>query len=509
MIPITYRLRRGIRFEDRGGFTLVISEVPLSVIRTQKCIARLLQVCSDQKTVSQIALEAGIADEEQVLRICDYFNKKAILESAFISNPGYFPYVTVIIPTFDRGTDLAECLASVFSQDYPEERFEVIVIDDGSCDQTQKLVSAFPCLLLRNEKNMGQAYCRNLGAARARGEMLAFLDSDCVADPGWLRELVPCFLWEKVGAVGGYVGGYFCRTGLDRYEQKFSLLNLGEYIQWASDDKLTLYVPTCNMLVRKKAFFETGGIRTSLRLGEDVDFCWRMRETGWHLLYVPAGKVRHKHRRTLGSMLRRRLDYGFSEGMLYSLHPQKRKTVQVRALAAVGFAGVSISLLLLTPTPLLATAASAAVQAITKTLRLRARDVRVPLKMILLSTIRLLISYSFRIAFHIIRYYLVLLLLFGFLFHSLWVVATALLLFVSAIDYRTKRPQLGFPQFLFWYVLDQVAYQLGAMAGCLRVGSLRSYFPSFLTRIQPVPPALNKRDRKLGIMEKAKAVTGR
>ncbi len=479
MIPILFRLRKEIRFEDRDGFSLVISEAPLNVIRASKRAVRLLRLCDGERTLSQIALESGPADEEQVLRICDYFNKKAVLETAFLENRGYFPSVTVIIPSIDRGLYLVECLSSVFAQDYPAERIEVIVIDDGSRDETQQLAAGFPCRLLTNSNKRGQSYCRNLGAAQARSEILAFLDSDCVAAPCWLKDLVPGFLWEKAGAVGGYVDGYSDRSALDRYEQKFSLLNLGKYIQRSADDGSMFYIPTCNLLVRRRAFFEAGGIRETLHLGEDVDFCWRMRAAGWQALYVPAGIVRHKHRNTLRPMLRRRADYGSSEALLHRLHPRKRKTLQIRVLAALAFLGLGASIVFLTPLPLIATAACWAAEAAAKAFRLRRKRVSVPCGKMLLAAQRTHLSYFYLVAFHLVRYYLVFLLLVGFIYHSLLLFAAALLLFTSFTDYSAKRPRLAFPLFFFYYALDQVAYQLGAFAGCLRAKSFRSYYPLF------------------------------
>jgi mycofactocin glycosyltransferase len=479
MIPIIYKLRESIRFEARDAYSLVISEVPLNVIQASKRAVRVLQLCDGVRTLRQIADETGFTEEKHVFIICDYFNKKAVLETHVAENSSCFPSITAIIPTRDRALALIECLESIVSQDYPSDRIEIIVVDDGSRDETQKLVSAFLCKLITNPSSRGQSYCRNLGAQQANGEILAFLDDDCVAGRTWLRDLAQYFQWEEIGAVGGYVDGYSNKSLLDRYEKESSLLNLGKYIFRGVKDHSSFFVPTCNMLVRKKAYVETGGIRETLRIGEDVDFCWRMRDAGWQALYVPAGIVRHKHRNTIGTMLRRRADYGTSEAVLSSLHPDKRKTLQLRPLAAAAFLCSCFAIAFLTLVPLVVTGLSFAAETTAKAFRLRRKRIHISFGKIGSSVLRMYISYFYIMSFHLIRYYLVLLLLLGFAFHSLWYLGFSFLLFAASVDYSVKRPRLAFSVFFFYYLLDHVSYQLGVLAGCLRARSFRSYRPRF------------------------------
>jgi mycofactocin glycosyltransferase len=475
MIPILYKLRESIRFEDRSDSTLVISEVPLNVVQASKRSARILQLCNGKRTLREIARAAGIAQEKQAFIICDYFNKKAVLETSLMENSGYFPSVSIVIPTRDRAESVVECLESAYSQDYPSNRIEIIVVDDGSRDETQKLVSRFPCALLAHPTSRGQSYCRNLGARQAKSEIIAFLDDDCVAGRTWLRDLAPCFQWEEVGAVGGRVDGYSARSLLDRYEMEFSRLNLGKYILRGAKDRSAFFVPTCNMLVRKNTFIESGGIRETLHIGEDVDFCWRMRDAGWLALYVPAGTVMHKHRTTLSTMLRRRADYGTSEAVLSALHPHKRKTLQWRPPAAAAFLGLCFAIIFLQLFPLALTGACFVAETAAKAFRLRHKRIRVPLIRVGFSVLRIYMSYFYTMAFHLSRYYLVLYLLLGFVFPSLWPLALAFLIFTAFADYSAKRPRLPFPPFIFYYILDHISYQLGVLAGCLRAKSFRSY----------------------------------
>ncbi len=125
--------------------------------------------------------------------------------------------------------------------------------------------------------------------------------------------------------MGGRTVGYYTDSRLDRYEEVSSPLDMGKDLVVESRGHSTFYVPTCNLLVRRSVYEELGGLREDLSVGEDVDFCWRLRAGGACLVYVPGGLVRHKHRDRLSAMLRRRADYGTSEATLYSLHRDKRK----------------------------------------------------------------------------------------------------------------------------------------------------------------------------------------
>jgi mycofactocin glycosyltransferase len=483
MIPIIYKLRESIRFEDRGDSSLVVSEVPLNVVQASKRAARILQLCDGKRTLQEIARDAGVTQEEQVFKICDYFNKKSVLEASVPENRGYFPSLSIIVPTRDRGKSLVECLESLYAQDYPSEQIEIIAIDDGSVDETQKLMSGFACKLLKNPSSRGQSYCRNLGAQHAKGEILAFLDDDCVAGRTWLKDLVLYFRWEEVGAVGGYVDGYSSRSLLDRYEKVFSRLNLGKYIVRGMKDRSTFYVPTCNMLVRKKAFDETGGIRETMHLGEDVDFCWRLRDAGWQALYVPSGVVMHKHRNTLGKWLRRRADYGTSEAILIKLHPHRRKTLQWHPLATIAFLGLSFAIALFTLYPLAVTAAGFITEIAAKAFRSHKKLIHISFRKICSSVLRTYISYFYMMSFHLARYYLALFLLLGFAFHSLWCLGLFFLMLAATVDYSVKRPSVSLPAFFFYYLLDHLSYQLGVFTGCFRARSFRSYLVHYIRRM--------------------------
>ncbi len=483
MIPFAYRLRNEVRFERQDDSFLVISDAPLNVVRVSVRGAAILQSCDGRKTIAQIADELRHAlTEEQVFGVCAYFSKKGVLEPVQTENDDYYPRLTVIIPVRDRGDELKGCLESVFSQDYPAERIEVVVVDDGSLDGTAGVARSFPCKLLSLDRSRGQSFCRNLGAREGRGDILAFLDSDCTADRAWLKEIVPFFQWERVGAVGGRVDGCFKESSLDRYERVFSSLSMGKHMLYGANDDSLVYAPTCNLLVRRTAYIKTGGIRDDMRVGEDVDFCWRMRAAGHALLYVPYGGVRHKHRNGLSSMLKRRMEYGTSEAALYRLHPRKRKIFPIPVTSAIAFAALCASIGTFSLLPLCLCLGCFLLDVVLKAARMGRTGVRIPLRRVAASVIRTYLSFFWVASFHPVRYYLVPIILLGLAFHGLWPLALFLLLFSSSVDYLTKRPVLAFPAFLFYYVLEHVSYQTGVFIGCVKARTFGSYLPRLLIR---------------------------
>lgn len=489
IIPFVYKSRDKVRVIPSGDSYLAVCDLPLNAVRVNAQAIRILELCDGTRSITGIAREAGTANEEDVLRVCEYFRERGFLEQEAAPDTGFRPSVTVIIPVRDRPVELSECLASVFAQEYPRELMEVIVIDDGSTDHTPEVARRFPCTLLFNETSRGQSSCRNIGAREASGEILAFLDSDCVAETTWLRELVVWFVWERIGAVGGCVDGYFIETTVDRYEQAASPLNMGKRQLIGNNDSSTLYVPTCNLLTRKQVFEETSGFRPDLLVGEDVDFCWRMRDRGHILLYVPGGRVKHKHRSGLWNMLGRRKDYGTSEALLYGLHPDRRKRFNVPVFAGLSNVFACIGVLSLSPWILLVSLIPLLFDIVKKWLKLTQARLNLPLSRIAVSVIRGHFSLAYFFSFHLTRYYLILMIPLGFLLPPLWLLSLCALLIATAVDYTTRRPKLSYPVYLSYYLLEHLAYQLGVAIGCLRKRKFGSYIP-VLTMGRPRSPFL-------------------
>ena len=109
--------------------------------------------------------------------------------------------ISVIVPVYNAESTLPDLLDSLFNQTH--RGFEIIVVDDCSSDSTAHIAKNYSCCLIRLKENRGPAYCRNIGAKKARGELLVFTDGDCRADPGWLENVVRHFSKNDVVALMG------------------------------------------------------------------------------------------------------------------------------------------------------------------------------------------------------------------------------------------------------------------------------------------------------------------
>jgi mycofactocin glycosyltransferase len=485
MRGFVFSLTKNTSLEISSQGYFVTSKSPIRSLRINRTLFSILQKIQEGQEISVILLQFPEIKEGQLLSVLLSLTCKGYYLLERTSEVIEYPPVSIIIPTRNVSRDLFECLDSITKLDYPREKLEVLIVQDGMTPGTALNFDRLNLNHIILEKSQGPATARNAGAAKASGEIFAFIDADCIADINWLKEILPFFQTDGVGAIGGFVEGFYKKSWLDRYEEVSSSLNLGSRLLYERNTESTLYVPTCNTLVSRKAFIAAGGFKDGLRVGEDVDFCWRMRELGFALLYVPFGKVSHKHRNRLFSMLRRRGDYGTSEAPLYRSHKEKRKRFLIPLWASLSFLALIAAILLENPFPLGLVLLFLAADISQKSVSLKRRNFQFPLRSILFSSLRTHFSFYYYTSFHLIRYYLVLLLGLGFLFHPLFFFCIFALLLASTVDYATKKPRLVYPVYLFFYLMEHIAYQLGVFWGCLKHKFFGSYLPVFSRSYSP------------------------
>jgi mycofactocin system glycosyltransferase len=470
----------GLENNPQGGF--LVSRSPIRTLRVNRSLYTILRKIEAGKEGSDLISSQSGLPEGRLWPVLLSLTYRGYLRLEKIADIEDYPSVSVVIPTNRLSADLVECLESVDGLDYPREKLEVLLVEDAAPPNPDIRLARFGIKRIGLQKAQGPATARNIGAEEARGEILAFLDADCIADKNWLKETIPFFQVEGLGAVGGFVEGYYKKSFLDRYEEVSSSLNMGPRLLFEGNTSSNFYVPTCNMLVRRKAFEEAGGFNGGMRLGEDVDFCWRMRKQGYSLLYLPAGKVAHKHRNRLGPMLARRSAYGSSEASLYRLHKDKRKRFLVPLWAALSFLALVVAILLKNPYPLAAIPIFLAIDMVKKSTSLRRFQIALPIRRSGLSTLRSHFSFYYYTSFHLVRYYLILLLALGALYRPLFFLCIFLVLLTSSVDYAVKKPRLLYPVFLFYHVLEHLAYQAGVFGGCLKLRYFGSYLLVFKRR---------------------------
>ncbi len=206
--------------------------------------------------------------------------------------------VTLYIPCFNAGQYLSLSLRSVFDQSYPVD--EVLVIDDGSTDDTVMIASQFPVRVISHGVNRGLAVARNTAFTEARNEFVAALDADCVAEKEWLAELMKMFKDETTMGLGGRLIEGYSVTAAGQWRARHMPQHWGEI---EMEDPPFLF--GCNTVMRRRAVLSLGAYNVKFRTNyEDVDLSQRILENDRRLIYSPAAVVRHLRRDTVRSVLR-------------------------------------------------------------------------------------------------------------------------------------------------------------------------------------------------------------
>lgn len=474
-----FTLRAGLKLLAVEGGGVLLQPNPLRLLRLNAAAFTLLQ-----RHQSEFLSENSVtADLGQSVGVVAAF-LDLLWQGGWLvwqpSRESFAPMVSIVVPVYNRAGEIGDCLEALLAQNYPSQRLEVIVVDDGSADGTAEVVSRYPFKLIKQPQNQGQSAARNAGVLAARGEIVAFIDSDCIADPDWLGELVPYFQDPRVALVGGYVDSFFRESLLDRYEEVQSPLNLGREVAFGTSAASDFYVPTCNVLIRKNVYLQVGGLDEGLRLGEDVDLCWRLKETGCRLLYVPQGKVRHKHRNRLWEILCRRFDYGTSEGFLFSRHAQVKKRFPWKPAAFTFMVLCCLGILTRSVLVLPAAALLAGSEAWRRRRELKRKTgASLAYTTVLQAILKDYFASAFYLTYHLLRYYLVLMLLAAMVIPAAAPLLVSLILFPALVEFARKQPRLSLPPFLFFYLAEQAFYQAGVFWGCLIWNSFRPYHLRF------------------------------
>jgi mycofactocin glycosyltransferase len=491
-----YRLPPGIRIVPQDESAVAVCDYPLRLVRLNTVTARLLALCTEERTCEQLA-QATSMSIRRVEALCDQLRWKGLLEAGPALPPPTWPHVSIVIPTYNRTGELERCLRSLFALDYPAHCLEIIVVDDASTDETANVLQrmareaaarGLEIRVVRHKQRQGVGISRNTGTQAAQHELVAYIDSDCVASPGWLKELIPAFQDMRIVAVGGMIRAYNRQTLPGRYEDVHSSLFMGMQPQQVRLEGPLTYLPTANMLLRRTAWQQLSGF-APITQGEDVDFCRRLLKSGASIHYLPRGVVYHDYRTALGAFLRTRAAYASAEAPLLQRHPTERRILLLPPEQAA-FAGVVIggawSILWrymrssrrdtacrVGATLAVALGGSALLfltlfGARKRLQKVRAQRVPISFLTVLKATLRGHLAYTYLLCRHLTRYYTLSLLLVGLLVPPLLLLACIVCGIVIGVDYWRLKPRMGLGWFALFSLLDDCAYEVGVVWGCMK-----------------------------------------
>jgi glycosyltransferase involved in cell wall biosynthesis len=225
------------------------------------------------------------------------------------------PKLSIIIPTYNRKALLAKVLDSVGQMQIPPADCEVIVVDDGSTDQTvaglKERHDAFLLKILRHEKSQGPSAARNEGARAARGGILGFLDSDIVVHPAWWKTAARHFEDPNVAGVEGATLSPEGASQPTPFTHVVSNAHGGHFL-------------TCNILYRKNVFLACGCFdeRFVRANREDSDLAFSILEQGYRIVFDPACQVVHPLFDSSRGVYLKEAKYGKHEALLRRKHPE-------------------------------------------------------------------------------------------------------------------------------------------------------------------------------------------
>ncbi|HUQ79580.1 MAG TPA: glycosyltransferase [Gemmatimonadaceae bacterium] len=220
---------------------------------------------------------------------------------------------SIIIPTYKRPAQLARCLAAIEALEFARDRFEVIVVDDGSDDPPNELIRGLSRVLdirLVCARHGGPARARNTGALCARGRYLVFTDDDCAPHRDWLAAIDR---WTSASDGTVAFGGQTVNVLADNVYASASQSIVEFLYHYFGDHPASRrFFTTNNLVVPRDQFMEIDGFDEGFELaaGEDRDLCERWRSSGRDLQFAPDVLVDHAHRLTLARFNRQHFNYG-------------------------------------------------------------------------------------------------------------------------------------------------------------------------------------------------------
>lgn len=216
------------------------------------------------------------------------------------------PNVSVIVPVYNAQNSIKECVDSILSLDYPNEKLEFIFVNNSSTDNTQGLLEEYNGRIrILYERKKGPAAARNKGILNSTGEIIAFTDSDCTVDKNWLKNIVNPLRDERIGIVGGKI---LSKRPCNKIEE------FGELIH-DHYRAINVYKPpyaiTMNWASRRSVLMDVGLFDESFTRCEDVDLSHKIMQADYRLLYEPDAIIYHSNEKTISGLFIEGLKHGF------------------------------------------------------------------------------------------------------------------------------------------------------------------------------------------------------
>ena len=227
------------------------------------------------------------------------------------------PTISVIIPAYNASKTIRANIQAILDQTHSP--YEIIIVDDGSIDNTAAIIQSFSNVKYIYQDNAGPATARNTGAKAATGDVLFFTDSDCVPNQDWLAKAISGFEESGVGVVCGSYDIANADSILARGIHA-EILYRHHHLMPERPKAFGSY----NFGVKKNVFFEVGGFseQYAQASGEDNDLSYKIRKAGYDIYFQKAALVKHHHPTKVMRYLKEQFRHGYWRAKMYGDHPE-------------------------------------------------------------------------------------------------------------------------------------------------------------------------------------------
>jgi len=229
-------------------------------------------------------------------------------------------FISVVIPTYNNADFVNRAIKSLFDQTYPKNKYEIIIVDDGSTDNTRQCIELLqrqsPCnLRYLFQENKGPSAARNLGIRNASGDIIAFSDADCLPSKVWLEAIVKGYE-DKDDSIAGIGGTIKAVPTVSKVSQYCAYAKMNERPK--IDKTGIVYLITGNASFRKECLQLVGGFdeRYNFPGGEDPDLCYRLKKLGYFFRYASNAVVYNSHKESEREILKTYFNYGKGDAFL-------------------------------------------------------------------------------------------------------------------------------------------------------------------------------------------------
>lgn len=218
------------------------------------------------------------------------------------------PFISVVVPTYNEEENISSLIESLLLQDYPKDRYEIIIVDNNSSDKTFELALKYPVKALKQVKK-GRPATINMGILASKGEIIANTDADCIVDKYWLSNIARCFNEENAGIVAGPIKKAEPRNRLEKSYRKRP--DCSQHNQ--KNEKIKLQ-GGANLSFRRDVLFKVGLFDEKLLRGQDADICTRIqKQTNYRLIYHDSIIIYHRYPHSVRRLMQTSIGYSFGK----------------------------------------------------------------------------------------------------------------------------------------------------------------------------------------------------